>query len=214
MNGNDKPWASSRRRKFAFRVGSSIGSWQWLPNCAATAGGGGGNGRKRLGKESKSATKSVGRRIGISRGEGGRGRFVEADISGFRGSRVWVSPMHKRKAAGQAIVRLSSRQDARKYPLLRIEFLVFTLSKVFRVTWSNAIVVSIRIRRRIISKKVYESIMLRIIAYYYFLEVKYLMTISINFHKYIYRNFLLRRKSIKLFFCGIILRNNISNLFF
>lgn len=149
-----------------------------------------------------------------SREGGGRGRFVEADISGFRGSRVWVSPMHKRKAAGQAIVRLSSRQDARKYPLLRIEFLVFTLSKVFRVTWSNGMVVSIRIRRRIISKKVYESIMLRIIAYYYFLEIKYLMTISINFHKYIYRNFLLRRKSIKLFFCGIILRNNISNLFF
>lgn len=120
---------------------------------------------------------------------------MEADISGFRGSRVWVSPMHKRKAAGQAIVRLSSRQDARKYPLLRIEFLVFTLSKVFRVTWSNGMVVSIRIRRRIISKKVYESIMLRIIAYYYFLEVKYLMTISINFHKYIYTFYLRENQS-------------------
>ena len=32
--------------------------------------------------------------------------------------------------------------------------------------------------------------MLRIIAYYYFLEVKYLMTISINFHKYIYTFYL------------------------
>lgn len=48
------------------------------------------NGRKKLGKgwgrESKSGAESVGRGIAISRG----GRFVEADISGFRRSRIEV----------------------------------------------------------------------------------------------------------------------------